>query len=669
MCGISRNTGGTHDTWAYMRGCLSHLDSAPKCIGSLLLEDPLNARGKSLIPTVATLLTELSPEKQARAVVQGRVGSRYDVIQQWCHVKAWVGSSPTCDFWVVDEAKYRWGLPVLVPTCPRKLFKQGPRLKYVDVVTDTLHASSSDLITWNTLVLVKLRWFTEIPRQWLAIATHSLEAWKARDQLSQFRSDNRRGYARVTPMALSHIGVPGSNILHADDYPTEGLGVYDDFEVCNNFTGYIWATWTTMAAQPMQIDSALQALLNSSGGPVGQPGVRYDLGVPINVNAADQPMGSNECASGVATPFPDSVEDVSMESGADKRSRESPDSTLKPEGKSLKISETTTASTTMDSDEKPTSVSTKPASMTRRPKTISEAKSLMRAVHERMPSWKAEKLLESCEARMDLATLGDATGIFFESHDMLKAAVLHLERIRIGRAEEENADLDASEASDTHSSKPKDEGESENTRSDDQKTENAKPTPAGDALATPCATGVGKGISNQGQGSSSKAPEDTSGQQKDVESKTGSVHEEKQRPAAESHEDWFGRVTKGGQEVLWPLKGSGRCPTLLTGVQSSDLKSLETFRWEEKLETADLEKHTDYLRGRHFVALPHPLEATAWENGFVPETHGLPSEELKPRMLPLLPQLSHMVSAPRQTVTAGRALLTRFDLESNLRRL
>ena len=30
-------------------------------------------------------------------------------------------------------------------------------------------------------------------------------------------------------------------------------------------------------------------------------------------------------------------------------------------------------------------------------------------------------------------------------------------------------------------------------------------------------------------------------------------------------------------------------------------------------------------------------------------------------MLPLLPQLSHMVSAPRQPVTAGNALLTRFD--------
>ena len=40
----------------------------------------------------------------------------------------------------------------------------------------------------------------------------------------------------------------------------------------------------------------------------------------------------------------------------------------------------------------------------------------MKEVHNRMPSWKAEKLLESCEARyVDLAALGEATGIFFES--------------------------------------------------------------------------------------------------------------------------------------------------------------------------------------------------------------------------------------------------------------
>ena len=324
----------------------------------------------------------------------------------------------------------------------------------------------------------------------------------------------------MTPIALSHIGVPGSNILHADEYPTDGLGVYNDFEVCDKFSGYIWATWTTMAAQPMQIDSALQALLNPSGGPPsGQSGVHYNLGVPINANAADQPMGSNECASGVATPFPDSVEDVSMESGVDKRSRESPDSTLEPEGKSLKTSETTTAPTTTDTDEVSTADSVKPSNVTKRPKTVSEAKYLMREVHNRMPLWKAEKLLETCKVnQVDLAALGEATGIFFESRDMLKEAVLHLDRIRKGKAEEEDADLDASEASDTHSSESKDQDESVNTRSDDQEEKSAETAPTRDASAAPSATGVSKGTSNQGQNSSSKAPDDTSGQQDDAAS-------------------------------------------------------------------------------------------------------------------------------------------------------
>ena len=78
------------------------------------------------------------------------------------------------------------------------------------------------------------------------------------------------------------------------------------------------------------------------------------------------------------------------------------------------------------------------------------------------------------------------------------------------------------------------------------------------------------------------------------------------------------------------------------------LSSGDTLGWEDKLETASLEKHAEYLRERQFVVTPHPLEATAWENGFVPETQGLPSDELELRMLPLLPQLSYMVSAPRQ---------------------
>ena len=61
-----RNTGGVHNAWAYFDGCITHLITAPKCIGHLLNEEPLIGRGKSMISSVATMLAELYPNKSAR---------------------------------------------------------------------------------------------------------------------------------------------------------------------------------------------------------------------------------------------------------------------------------------------------------------------------------------------------------------------------------------------------------------------------------------------------------------------------------------------------------------------------------------------------------------------------------------------------------------------------
>ena len=70
MCPVcrksDRNIGGGHSAWAYFDGCMTHLTTAPKCIGHLLNEDPLTGLGKSMIPPVATLLAELYPNKSAR---------------------------------------------------------------------------------------------------------------------------------------------------------------------------------------------------------------------------------------------------------------------------------------------------------------------------------------------------------------------------------------------------------------------------------------------------------------------------------------------------------------------------------------------------------------------------------------------------------------------------
>ena len=779
VCGAARNGGGSHDAWSYFSGCLAHLDSTPKCIGALLRENPLHAKGKSLIPSVATMLRELSPEKQARdwlppmtilymapgghrqwpvsikpmldrlswivkmtrpqaleslrealrtdrdwkpqcrqstkiepvpavpykfldigtkmgeyhledlalkrsdkenilhprycrsgipptgtfqSIVRDRVVNRSDIIHRWCNEEAWFEHSPTWDFRVVDEAKYRWGLPVLVPTCPRKLFMQGPRLKYVDIVTDTQHASSSDLITWNTLVMMKLRWLNVIPRKWVDITVNSLEAWNARDLLSQFHPDTRRGYARVIPVALSHIGVPESCTLPVDDFPKDGLGVYDDYETCGKFSGYIWATWTTMIAQPMQVNAALQALLNPTAqASSSHSAVTYDLGVPSNVDHSSQPVGSSGCASGLAAPFPDSTDDAIMESGTDKRSRESPDSTLKPEGKSLKTSEKGATPANQNSEEVSTADGAQMSNVTKRPKTVPEAKSLMQEVHLRHPAWKAVKLLEAYKSEnADLVALGEATGILFESQDVFKEAVGYLENLRKDEPEKEDADLGATDESDSHSTQPAEQEVSQNDQSNDRKDK--KTTAAStEAAASSGSAGASGDASNQVSTSSSSTTNVTSAQQDATASTKNSDDTVKTDTEKESHKDWFKRVIMKGQDVLWPSGDPGWRPTLLTGVHPLNLKELEALGWEDKLESANLDNHVEYLRGRNFLALPHPLEATAWENGFVPETHGLPSNEIEPRLLSLLPQLSHMVSAPRQPIDAGDALLPRFD--------
>ena len=85
------------------------------------------------------------------SVIHERLEKSRSDMTSWCSPSAWFNHAPQCDFRVKNAYGYICGLPVIVPTCPKKLFAKGPRKKYVDIVTDTLHASSSDLITWNTL--------------------------------------------------------------------------------------------------------------------------------------------------------------------------------------------------------------------------------------------------------------------------------------------------------------------------------------------------------------------------------------------------------------------------------------------------------------------------------------------------------------------------------------
>ena len=389
----------------------------------------------------------IPPVNTFHAIVHCRAAKWVNDVDEWCLEEAWFQHSVNHDFRITDPSGYIWGLPVLVPTCPKKLFAQGPRQKYVDIVTDTLHASSSDLITWNTLVMLKLNWVGIIPRKWLEIATQSLEAWKLRDEESPFRPDNRRGYARVTPIALSTRGVPNTMIHARDEFPLHGLGLHDDYESWSRYQGYVWQGWTTRKTQPMHIDPALQSLLDQSmqvdpnaasftyvGGDVGTP-------APTTESKGSQlPSWESE------PPFPDSVSDVDMQHSADKRSRDSPDSTLKPEHKSLK-----TGGVAVATDEEPVhvgaSVANAPAAPEPdiQPQTVrwnvskkEEVRMIMLRLHHSSPAWKLKVCIEAMKVRpIDLSSLAMETGVRFASDELVEKAACCLEEITAEMKKEE----------------------------------------------------------------------------------------------------------------------------------------------------------------------------------------------------------------------------------------
>ena len=274
-----------------------------------------------------------------------------------------------------------------------------------------------------------------------------------------------------------------------------------------------------------------------------------------------------------------------MVSGEDKRSRESPDSTLKPEGKLLKTSEAAPTAAATNAVEAQKTENVKPSTMTKRPTTIPEAKSLMWEVHHRMPAWKAEKLIETLKSEVvDLAALGEVTGILFESKEMWCDAVRYLEEIRKEKHGKEDADSGVPKESEPCSSQAKDQDKDKSIEkgSDDlTEQEKAPSAPTGAASAAPTATGSSGGTTIHVSQSTSDSSAVTNQQPDANASSTDHAAKEKKNLVSESHEDWFSRVTKAGQEVLWYPESTTRCPTLLTGVQPANLKSLETLGWED----------------------------------------------------------------------------------------
>ena len=183
----------------------------------------------------------------------------------------------------------------------------------------------------------------------------------------------------------------------------------------------------------------------------------------------------------------------------------------------------------------------KPSNVNKKPKTIPEAKYLMWEVHQRMPAWKADKLIESNKAdQVDLAALGEATGILFDSREMLSEAFQCLERIRNEKDAKEGDKSGAHKSSDPHSAQDDEQEMSDDPGSDDPEgEEESQATPEGEASKKQDTSGDTSGASKQDQESSSKEPEN-SNQQQDASASSGDpVAKKKTETVSESHEAGF----------------------------------------------------------------------------------------------------------------------------------
>ena len=237
----------------------------------------------------------------------------------------------------------------------------------------------------------------------------------------------------------------------------------------------------------MHIDPALQAMIDQSlQTDSSAAGQTYHVNVPSPSSTMTGFKRSHVSSSFDAPPFPDvSAEDVSMETPADKRSRESPDSTLKPEGKSLKTSGVATAT------EKPVVSSACaadaatnegnddiPEAPTIRWKVNENAETrlLMWQLHHRMPAWKFKACTEALQVKpVDLAVLAEATGVQFASVELVEVAAKCLDEITKEMVKDDSNTSGATAAAPSHDDKQneKDETDSPESKEESKTAENS----------------------------------------------------------------------------------------------------------------------------------------------------------------------------------------------------
>ena len=121
---------------------------------------------------------------------------------------------------------------------------------------------------------------------------------------------------------------------------------------------------------------------------------------------------------------------------------------------------------------------------------------------------------------------------------------------------------------------------------------------------------------------------------------------------------------KGTHNIGWPDPlDSSSTPSLTTGLISMGAAKFneDHQEWKLAIRCGDLEKYRKFLKEVDLSDSANMMEATALENGFIPEGKGRASVGLERRMMSSLPHIAYMVSRPRQPTDVGESLLRRQD--------
>ena len=122
--------------------------------------------------------------------------------------------------------------------------------------------------------------------------------------------------------------------------------------------------------------------------------------------------------------------------------------------------------------------------------------------------------------------------------------------------------------------------------------------------------------------------------------------------------DWILKSSdfRGTHKLVWSSpQDCLSTSSLVTGlnVLGKDNFNAGLHEWKQAMGSGDLEKYCKLVSNANLQESDNPMEATAWENGFVPEGRGLPAVELEKRIVGSLPHIAYMVSRPRQSTDAG----------------